>query len=125
MNPGPARRAAWDGAPQFSSGPRRQHQLQVAAPAARDGVGQDHLDAPPGHGCAARLRLSGRQSVRCDEPIATSQQCNELALSIGIAINVTLCGLDRAVASQQLHIAETTAGAVSIARRGGDEGPSP
>ncbi|CAH1654809.1 hypothetical protein CHELA20_53958 [Hyphomicrobiales bacterium] len=50
-----------------------------------------------------------------------SEQSDELALGIGVTIDIALRGLDRAMSGQHLDIPQATAGTVEIARGLGDE----
>ena len=55
--------------------------------------------------------------------IMPSNHCDQLALHIGVAVDVPLSGLDRPVTSEQLDIAQRTTGFVDEPRRPGDERP--
>ena len=53
--------------------------------------------------------------------MAPLNQCNELALGIGVAVDVPLRGLDRPVACQQLHVPQRAACLMNNASGAGDE----
>ena len=55
--------------------------------------------------------------------IMPSNQCDQLALHIGVAVDVPLSRLNRPVTSEQLDIAQRTTGFVDEPRRPGDERP--
>ena len=42
----------------------------------------------------------------CRDSVASSDHRDELALGVGIAVDVSLSSLDRAMTSQQLHVAQ-------------------
>ena len=50
-----------------------------------------------------------------------SEQRDQLALSDGVTVDVALCGINRLMAGQQLHVPQAPAGAMHILGGGGDE----
>src|SRR5262249_34229371 len=74
------------------------------------------------------VSLGGRTTRDCGRGRrhhSGSNHRNELALRIGVAVDVPLRGLDRAVTGQQLNVAQRAACLVDDASGPGDEGSSP
>jgi hypothetical protein len=55
--------------------------------------------------------------------IMSSDHCDQLALHIGVAVDVPLGRLDRAITGEQLDIPQRTTGLVHEPRGAGDERP--
>ena len=75
--------------------------------------------------CSVQKPKYTLKALQVADSDGTSQQRYQPALAIGIAVDVALRGLDRAVAREQLHIAQAATRSMCPARSSGDESATP